>query len=112
MFAPRINGTASSSFTTFLATIGTTSEVVTELERMAAVVSIPQPKDFSGLWKKNLWNLSGDPKPRRFVSTSRKKRIDPKRSANESTMSTKPLPIVVTSQDVNVPKPPKSEKPS
>ena len=45
MFAPRINGTTPWSFTTFFATSGTTSDVVTVLERIAAVSNSPQPKD-------------------------------------------------------------------
>ena len=53
MLAPRINGTALRSFTIFFATSGTTREVVTELDRIAAVVSTPHAKDFSGLRKKN-----------------------------------------------------------
>ena len=48
IFAPKIKGTAFLSLTTFLATNGTTNEVVTELERIAAVVIRPQPKDFKG----------------------------------------------------------------
>src|SRR5436190_13650981 len=49
MLAPRINGTALRSLTNRLATRGTTNEVVTELLRIAAVVSTPQAKDLSGL---------------------------------------------------------------
>ncbi len=53
MFAPRMNGTADLSLINFFATNGTTSEVVTVLERMSAVVNKPQPKDFKGILKKN-----------------------------------------------------------
>ena len=47
IFAPIMNGAACFSVTIFLRTIGTTTEVVMVLERMAAVVSNPQIKDFS-----------------------------------------------------------------
>lgn len=53
IFAPKINGTADFSLTTFFATKGTTNEVVTVLDLMAAVVSNPQVNDFSVFLKKN-----------------------------------------------------------
>ena len=53
IFAPRIKGKAEFILTIFFATNGTTSEVVIVLDRMAAVVNNPHPKDFSGLLKKN-----------------------------------------------------------
>ena len=53
IFAPKINGTADFNFTTFFATSGTTKEVVTVLDRMAAVVSNPQVNDFNVFLKKN-----------------------------------------------------------
>ena len=53
MFAPMMNGMALRRRTTFLATRGTTSEVVTVLERIAAVVRKPQPNDFQAFRKKN-----------------------------------------------------------
>ncbi len=46
IFAPIINGAACLRVTIFLATIGTTTDVVIVLERMAAVVSKPHEKDF------------------------------------------------------------------
>ena len=46
-FAPIIKGAACFRFAIFLATIGTTTDVVIVLERMAAVVSSPQEKDFN-----------------------------------------------------------------
>ena len=56
-FAPTMNGTACFNETSFLATIGTTSDVVIVLERIAAVVTAPQLKDFQGRLKKNLLNF-------------------------------------------------------
>ena len=53
MFAPKIKGKADLSFTTFLATKGTTNEVVIVLDRIAAVVSRPHAKDFNEFLKKN-----------------------------------------------------------
>ena len=52
ILAPIINGAASFSVAIFLATMGTTTDVVMVLERIAAVVSSPHAKDFSGLLKK------------------------------------------------------------
>ena len=53
MFAPKIKGRADRNLTTFFATKGTTSEVVMVLDRIAAVVSNPQPNDFNEFLKKN-----------------------------------------------------------
>lgn len=61
MFAPMMNGAAYFNFVIRLATIGTTIEVVMVLDRMAAVMSIPQPKDLMGVLKKNLLNICGLP---------------------------------------------------
>ena len=47
MFAPKIKGAACRRLTTFCATNGTTSDVVTVLDRMAAVVTSPHPKDLN-----------------------------------------------------------------
>ncbi len=47
ILAPIIKGAACFRLTIFLATIGTTSEVVMVLERMAAVVKSPQVNDFN-----------------------------------------------------------------
>ena len=55
--APKINAPACLSLMTFFATNGTTNEVVTVLERIAAVVSNPHPKDLNGFLKKNLLNF-------------------------------------------------------
>src|SRR5258707_381236 len=87
MFAPKINAPACLSLITFLATNGTTSEVVTVLDLMAAVVSSPQPKDLNGFLKKNFLNFVCEPKPKTFESTFRKKRMDPKSIINESPAS-------------------------
>ena len=85
--APIINGAACLRFTILLATIGTTTDVVIELDRIAAVVRRPQENDFSGLLKKKRLNTSGllafnrseisllkisiDAKRRRIASTTR-----------------------------------------
>ena len=53
IFAPSIKGKADFNRTTFLATKGTTNDVVTVLDRIAAVVNNPQAKDFSEFLKKN-----------------------------------------------------------
>src|SRR5258708_25760497 len=111
MFATRINGTALRSLTIFFATKGTTNEVVTELDRIAAVVSTPQVNDFSGLRKKNRWKRSGEPKPSKLVSTFRKNRIEPKRINKDKIISRKLLPIEAANQSViTLNPPPNNEK--
>jgi len=80
MFAPIIKGAACFRVTIFLATIGTTTEVVIVLDRIAAVVSNPHEKDFKGFLKKKRLNTSGDLAFNRLESNRRKMRIDVKRS--------------------------------
>jgi len=53
MLAPNINAPACLSLIIFLATRGTTREVVMVLERIEAVVSSPHPNDLYGFLKKN-----------------------------------------------------------
>ena len=53
ILAPKINALACLSFIIFLAASGTTSEVVTVLDRIAAVITKPQPNDLNGFLKKN-----------------------------------------------------------
>lgn len=57
MLAPKINAPACLSLITFFATNGTTKEVVTVLDLIAAVVSRPQPNDLKGFLKKKRLNL-------------------------------------------------------
>ena len=47
MLAPIIKGAACFRLTIFFATIGTTTDVVMVLDRIAAVVTSPQPNDFN-----------------------------------------------------------------
>src|SRR6187402_3431498 len=111
MLAPRINGTADRSFTNFLATSGTTRDVVTVLERMRAVVNNPHPKDLTGILKKNCWNLSGEPTPNKEERTFLKNRIDPNSNAKAITKRINPLSIEVTRKSMTGLKPlPKKEK--
>src|SRR5271170_3930880 len=79
ILAPRMKGNTDFLFTIFLATRGTTREVVTVLDRIAAVVSTPQTNDFNGLRKKNFLNRSCDPSPKRSVTPLRKNKMEPKR---------------------------------
>ena len=60
ILAPIINGAACFSVAIFFATMGTTTEVVMVLERIAAVVNNPQVKDFNGFLKKKRLKTSGD----------------------------------------------------
>src|SRR5688572_30259963 len=79
IFAPMIKGVASRSLAIFFATIGTTTDVVMVLDRMAAVVTRPHPKDFHGLKKKNRANASGDFAFNRSEINFRNSKIETKR---------------------------------
>ncbi len=81
ILAPKIKGAACLSFTIFCATIGTTTEVVIVLERMAAVVSKPHVKDFNGFLKKNRLKTSGDFAFKRSEINLLKIRMDAKSKA-------------------------------
>jgi len=81
ILAPRIKGAACLSFTIFCATIGTTTEVVMVLDRMAAVVNKPQVKDLSGLLKKKRLKTSGDFAFKRSEINLLKIRMDAKSKA-------------------------------
>ncbi len=60
ILAPSIKGAASFKVAIFFATIGTTTDVVMVLERIAAVVTSTHPNDLSWFLKKNRLNNSGD----------------------------------------------------
>src|SRR5688572_3745391 len=83
ILAPRINGAASFNVAIFLATMGTTTDVVMVLERIAAVVSRPHAKDLSGFVKKKRLNLSGDFAARRSEINLLKIRMEENKSASE-----------------------------
>lgn len=76
IFAPIINGAACFNEANFFATMGTTTEVVIVLERMAAVVSMPHPNDFHCPLKKKRLNASGLFARSRFETIFRKITID------------------------------------
>ena len=86
IFAPMMKGAACFSLTIFCATIGTTTEVVMVLDRIAAVVSRPHVKDFNGLLKKKRLKTSGDFAFSRLEISLLKIRMDAKSnaSANEA----------------------------
>ena len=85
IFAPMINGAACFRLVIFLATIGTTTEVVIVLERMAAVVIRPHAKDLSWFLKKNRLNTSGDFAFNKFEISLLKIKIDENNKTNEMT---------------------------
>ena len=89
--APMIKGAACLKVTSFLATIGTTTEVVIVLDRMAAVVATPQNRDLSRFVKKNLLKASGDLALSMSEMIFRNNNTDPKINRNESAIKTKPL---------------------
>src|SRR5688500_4846603 len=76
MLAPIMNGAACFRLTIFLATIGTTTDVVIVLERIAAVVSNPHAKDFNWLLKKKRLKPSGDLAIKRLEINFLKMRIE------------------------------------
>lgn len=100
IFAPIINGAAIRIFTIFFATIGTTIEVVIVLERIAAVVTSPQKKDFISPAKKNLLNVSGDWAFNKFEMSFLKIRIEITRRINDIIASTTPFEIFATIRSV------------
>ena|SRR5688572_15692485 len=102
--APKIKGAALRSETIFCATIGTTTEMVIVLERMAAVVTMPQKKDFQAFLKKNRLKRSGELASRSPEINFRKSKMDVKRSTNASRASKNPLGIMVRRKSVTGPK--------
>lgn len=78
IFAPKINAAACLSFMVFFATRGTTNEVVTVLDRMAAVVRIPQPKDLYGFLNTNCCTRPCELNPIICDITFRKNKMEPR----------------------------------
>lgn len=93
MLAPMMNGAACFNFTIFFATIGTTTDDVMVLDRIAAVVMRPHVKDFSGLLKKNLLKASGNRAFNKFEINLRKMRIDANNNTSASAVRKKGLGI-------------------
>ena len=73
-----------------MATMGTTTDVVMVLERIAAVVSTPQRKDLKRFIKKKRLKASGDFALSRSEISFLNNRIDANSSTNESSTSTMP----------------------
>lgn len=93
MLAPKMNGAAFRSETIRCATIGTTTDMVMVLERIAAVVTVPQKKDFQAFLKKKRlkrWGELASSKPEiNFLKT----RMEENKRINESAASKNPLGI-------------------
>src|SRR5690606_19230894 len=104
MFAPRINGTTSRNETTFFAAIGTTSEVVTVLDRIAAVVTSPQKNDLNGLTNTSLLNVSCNRLVRRLVMSLLKTMIEMKRSPKDRVTRRNTLAMLPTRKSITGPK--------
>ncbi len=104
MLAPRMNGTTPFSLTNFLATRGTTNDVVIVLDLIAAVINSPQPKDWIGLLKKYRFTRSCVRNPSKLEITRLKRSIDPKSMEKERMMRTSPLPISSTSRVIIAPR--------
>src|SRR5688572_4372599 len=104
MFAPKINGAAFLSDTIFCATMGTTTEMVIVLDRMAAVVRMPQKNDFQAFLKKNLLNRSGEVANKSPEINFRNNKIDVNSNTNASKASKKPLGIIVNRKSTALPK--------
>ncbi len=84
IFAPMMNGAACFRLAIFFATMGTTTEVVMVLDRIAAVVRSPQAKDLNWFLKKNRLNTSGDFAFNKFEISLLKISIDENNKASES----------------------------
>ena len=104
MFAPKINGAAFRSDIIFCATIGTTTEIVMVLDRIAAVVTIPQKNDFQAFLKKNLLNRSGDVASKSPEINFRNNRMEVKSSMNASNARTNPFGIIFSKKSTAQPK--------
>lgn len=100
MFAPIIKGAACFRLTIFFATIGTTTEVVTVLERIAAVVTRPQKKDFNGFLKKKRLNISGDLTSSRLEINLLKIRIEENNNTSEMTIRRKAFEIFFSKKSI------------
>jgi len=99
--APIINGAACRRLVIFFATRGTTIEVVTVLDRIAAVVTRPQANDLSWSLKKKRLKDSGD---RAFIKKDMRRRntiIDPNSSINANSARIKGLFTVSSKEFVN-----------
>ena len=103
MLAPNINGAALRSETIRCATIGTTTEVVIVLERMAAVVIVPQKNDFHAFLKKKRLKRSGELANRSPEINFRKTRIEVNSKMNDNAASRNPLGIISTSHPTTGP---------
>ena len=98
--APIINGAACFSVATFFATIGTTTEVVIVLDRMAAVVSTPHKNDFNGLLKKKRLKTSGDLASSKSEISFRKIRMELNSNATATTVRIKALGTLSTKKEI------------
>ena len=98
--APMIKGAACLRFTILLATIGTTTDVVIELDLIAAVVSNPHEKDLNGLLKKKRLNVSGLFAFSRSDISFRKIRMDANNMRMANTNGIRGLLMASTSQVV------------
>ena len=105
MFAPIMNGAASFNVAIFLATMGTTTDVVIVLERIAAVVINPHANDLSGFLKKKRLNLSGDLAARRSEINFLNIRIEIKSKVTAISANKKGLLTDVIRKSMRGPKP-------
>lgn len=94
MLAPSINGAAFRKVIIFCATIGTTTDVVIVLERMAAVVRRPQKNDFHVFLKKNRLKRSGELAISNREISCLNNTMERNNKPNDNTASTKPLGII------------------
>lgn len=105
ILAPIMNGAACLRLAIFFATIGTTTEVVMVLERIAAVVSSPQLKDLSWFLKKKRLNTSGDLAFSKFEISRLKISIDENNNPRERTAIKKGLGIFASKKSITGEKP-------
>jgi hypothetical protein len=80
--------------------MGTTTEVVIVLDRIAPVVIIPQKKDFPGFLKKKRLNRSGELAKSIPEISLLKRRIEENNKINDVRTSTNPFEIVLTKKSI------------
>lgn len=100
MLAPSINGTAFRRVIIFCATMGTTTDVVMVLERMAAVVNNPQKNDLMVFLKKNRLNFSGELAISNPDISFLNSRIDRNNKPKENRAKRNPLGMIFTRKSI------------
>jgi hypothetical protein len=84
--------------------MGTTTEIVIVLDRIAAVVTAPQKNDFQAFLKKNLLKRSGDVASKSPEINFRNNKMEVNKSMNASNPRRNPLGMMVSKKSTAQPK--------